>query len=67
MEQKQRFFIYDRKEMGVLLFLGVMVAIFAFTLGVHLGKKVALTRPRRGSATPKACRRFRTRYPTARN
>lgn len=40
MEQKQRFFIYDRKEMGVLLFLGVMVAAFAFTLGVHLGKKV---------------------------
>jgi cell division protein FtsN len=40
MEQKQRFFIYDRKEMGVLLFLGVMVAVFAFTLGVHLGKRV---------------------------
>jgi cell division protein FtsN len=40
MEQKQRFFIYDRKEMGVLLLLGVMVAIFAFTLGVHLGKRV---------------------------
>lgn len=40
MEQKQRFFIYDRKEMGVLLLLGVMVAVFAFTLGVHLGKRV---------------------------
>lgn len=26
--------------MGVLLLLGVMVAIFAFTLGVHLGKQV---------------------------
>src|SRR6476620_4017053 len=39
-EQKQRFFIYDRKEMGVLLLLGVLVAVFAFTLGVHLGKRV---------------------------
>ena len=41
MDQKQRFFIYDRKEMGVLLLLGLMVAVFAFTLGVHLGKRVA--------------------------
>src|SRR4051812_32464370 len=41
MNQKQRVFIYDRKEMGVLTLLGVMVAVFAFTLGVHLGKKVA--------------------------
>ncbi len=40
MEQKQRFFIYDRREMGVLVILGVMVAVFAFTLGVHLGKRV---------------------------
>jgi cell division protein FtsN len=40
MEQKQRFFIYDRKEMGVLLLLGTLVALFAFTLGVHLGKRV---------------------------
>lgn len=40
MNQKQRIFIYDRKEMAVLLLLGVMVAVFAFTLGVHLGKRV---------------------------
>ncbi len=33
-------FIYDRKEVTVLTVLGVMVALFAFTLGVHLGKKV---------------------------
>src|SRR5581483_6579621 len=45
MQQKQRVFIYDRKEMGVLTLLGVMVAVFAFTLGVHLGKKVA-TQPK---------------------
>jgi cell division septation protein DedD len=40
MEQKQRFFIYDRKELWVLLLLGVMVSVFAFTLGVHLGKRI---------------------------
>jgi cell division septation protein DedD len=33
-------FIYDRKEVTVLTVLGVLVALFAFTLGVHLGKKV---------------------------
>lgn len=40
MEKKQRFFIYDRKEVSLLVLLGLMVAIFAFTLGVHLGKRV---------------------------
>lgn len=40
MESKRRLFVYDRKEVGVLLLLGVGVAIFAFTLGVHLGKQV---------------------------
>jgi cell division septation protein DedD len=42
MEQKQRLFIYDRKEMGILILLAVMVTVFAFTLGVHLGKKVEI-------------------------
>jgi cell division septation protein DedD len=40
MKGKPRLFIYDRKEMAVLTLLGVMVALFAFTLGVHLGKRV---------------------------
>jgi cell division protein FtsN len=40
MEKKQKLFIYDRKEMIVLLLLGVVVSAFAFTLGVHLGKRV---------------------------
>jgi cell division protein FtsN len=39
-DQKRRLFIYDRKEVGVLILLGVGVALFAFTLGVHLGKQV---------------------------
>lgn len=44
-ERKQRFFIYDRKEMGVLMLLGVMVALFSFTLGVHLGKRITPSGP----------------------
>jgi len=40
MDQKQRLFIYDRKEMITLIALGLMVAAFAFTLGIHLGKRV---------------------------
>ncbi|MBS1962963.1 MAG: SPOR domain-containing protein [Bdellovibrionales bacterium] len=40
MDRKRRLFIYDRKEVGVLILLGVGVALFAFTLGVHLGKQV---------------------------
>jgi septal ring-binding cell division protein DamX len=40
MDKKQQFFIYERKEIGVLFLLGLTVAVFAFTLGVHLGKRV---------------------------
>jgi cell division septation protein DedD len=41
MEKKQqRLFIYDRREVVTLIALGLMVAAFAFTLGVHLGKRV---------------------------
>jgi cell division septation protein DedD len=41
MEKKQqRLFIYDRREVATLVALGLMVAAFAFTLGVHLGKRV---------------------------
>jgi cell division septation protein DedD len=35
-----RLFIYDRREVATLVALGLMVAAFAFTLGVHLGKRV---------------------------
>jgi cell division septation protein DedD len=56
MEQKQRFFIYDRKEVWILVLLGVMVAAFAFTLGVHLGKRVGTVAyaPAPGETTPAA-------------
>jgi cell division protein FtsN len=45
MEQKSRLFIYDRKEMLVLVALGVLVAAFAFTLGLHLGKRITAASP----------------------
>jgi cell division septation protein DedD len=37
---KSKLHIYDRKEIAILVLLGLMVAIFAFTLGIHLGKSV---------------------------
>ncbi len=40
---RPKLFIYDRKEVLLLLLIAVMVAIFSFTLGVHLGKKVTLS------------------------
>ncbi len=47
MEHKQTFFIYNRREMAVLILLGVLVTIFAFTLGVHFGKRAAIeSRPK---------------------
>jgi cell division septation protein DedD len=45
MEKKQRLFIYDRREVVTLVALGLMVAAFAFTLGVHLGKRVVAHTP----------------------
>lgn len=40
-QQKQKVFVYDRKEVLVLGMITVVVAAFAFTLGIHLGKRVA--------------------------
>ncbi len=45
MNYQQRLFIYDRKEIITLGLLITMVSIFAFTLGVHYGKKIS---PRNG-------------------
>lgn len=56
MEKKHRFFIYERQELGILVLLGLMVAVFAFTLGVHLGKRVTVkplvSSPAHQSVTP---------------
>jgi len=41
MQKKPRLFFADRKEMLVLFFLAFLVVVFAFTLGLHLGKRVA--------------------------
>ncbi len=40
MDKKPRFFLYDRKEVAVLIVLAIMVAVFAFTYGIHMGKSV---------------------------
>ncbi len=41
MERKQRLYIYDRKEIAVLSTVCVLITAFAFTAGVHYGKKIA--------------------------
>lgn len=44
MAKKPLFYILARKEVWILTGLGITIALFAFTLGVHLGKKVAAIR-----------------------
>jgi cell division protein FtsN len=39
MESKPRFYIYERKEILILICIGILMAVFFFTLGLHLGKK----------------------------
>lgn len=51
-QQKQKLFVYGRKEVLVLAGLGVWVAAFAFTLGVHLGKRVVPKAPSPPGAEP---------------
>lgn len=40
MEEKPRLLVYSRKEVVALSLLGILVAAFSFTLGIHLGKRV---------------------------
>ncbi|MEN9723918.1 MAG: hypothetical protein RJB38_1904 [Pseudomonadota bacterium] len=40
MNQRSRLLIYERKEILLLGVLSLLVAIFAFTFGIHLGKRV---------------------------
>lgn len=50
-QHKPRFLIFERKEAWVLIFLGLMVAFFAFTLGIHLGKEISPKGPPTPSIT----------------
>ena len=49
---KTQLFIYDRKEWIVLIALAMAVAAFAFTLGIHLGKRVQAISAQSHSAPP---------------
>lgn len=40
MNEKPRVFVYEKRELWILFSLGIMVSLFSFTLGIHLGKKV---------------------------
>lgn len=37
----KKLWVYNRKEVGILLLLAVGVSVLSFTFGVHLGKKVS--------------------------
>jgi cell division septation protein DedD len=51
---KQRLFIYERREMFILVPLVLMVSLFTFTLGIHWGKRVASRVPEGSNeSTPK--------------
>jgi cell division septation protein DedD len=39
-KQKQHLYIYDRREILVFILLVLMIALFTFTLGIHLGKRI---------------------------
>lgn len=54
MESKPRFYIYEKKEIAILIVLGVAVAVFSFTLGVHLGKHVPASRHETASSVSTA-------------
>jgi len=41
--QKQVLFIYQRSEITVFVFVMTLIACFTFTLGLHLGKKIAIS------------------------
>lgn len=50
MERKPRILIFERKEFLLLLGLAVLVAVFVFTFGIHLGKRVPPRTVRTGEA-----------------
>lgn len=41
-QKRNRFFIFETKEVGIFLLLGLLVAGFSFTLGIHFGKRIGL-------------------------
>lgn len=51
MESKSRILIFERKEFLLLLGLAVLVGVFVFTFGVHLGKRVPPRTVRTGEAS----------------
>jgi len=63
MSTNQRVFIYDRKEIWVLILLGIMIAVFAFTLGVHLGKRVGVKGQVANTTEPKAVTTIKDNLP----
>lgn len=45
METKHELFVFNKKEVGVILMLLGLVALFSFTLGIKLGKRLGAAKP----------------------
>ncbi len=41
METKNQLYIFGKKEIGLLIAMGLGIASFSFTLGIHMGKRIA--------------------------
>lgn len=54
MELRPKIHIYDRRELGVLFFLAVVVSLFSFTLGIHMGRRAGSETEKAAAAEPVA-------------
>ncbi|MBI2606300.1 MAG: SPOR domain-containing protein [Deltaproteobacteria bacterium] len=45
METKHELLVFNKKEVGIILMLLGLVALFSFTLGIKLGKRLGATKP----------------------
>jgi len=61
----QTLFIYDRREMIVLIVLCATIGLFTFTLGIHLGKEVATHVESNGELNEKLVRTIPDQIPTS--
>ncbi|MGK5087821.1 SPOR domain-containing protein [Bdellovibrionota bacterium FG-2] len=54
METKNQLYIFGKKEIGLLIAMGLGIATFSFTLGIHMGKRIApkVTETKSNSGTP---------------
>lgn len=60
----QKLFIYERREMAVLTSLCLIMGLFTFTLGIHLGKDVGIRIESSGGSEHKLVTTIKDQMPT---